>query len=486
MVEQPVTDFSYSMIQRLHQEARYGQAITLLTRRIAAQPQDRMARLLLLLANVSQFGTSPFEREIEDLRFITDLSSNERHIVRQIFLVCFHHAEQNGQTIQKIVYQRLIRRLMLVQPLDLSVSDARAIEQSDDTPINSAALDATRWSEAKAARAQAEPDPEPPRWVDRWDGYALIGAGVMLIILLLVFYVANGPKTPMAQNPARLLALVDSDVPVETGGMQNPPTVILAPTFTAEPARRLIAGQLGELNKAYARWSAGDPATSGTVSLKLRVDPSGKVTDVEEAVSRLSEHRFLGVVVDEARQWEIPLGGTKTAELSVPLEFVPAKVVPTRLTSESKSKEPMVERQNFQTAHTNYTLEEVEPSIQELPIIARNEFADKTHTRGRLEPATDTGIAALSKENSYSLSKAKAKQNLAAASTIPTRETETARTAALKHEPRFAAEAIEKVGLGTRVTVLDKERDWIKVKVETSGNVGYLRKEYLLAFNTLR
>ncbi|HYJ15828.1 MAG TPA: SH3 domain-containing protein [Candidatus Limnocylindria bacterium] len=58
-----------------------------------------------------------------------------------------------------------------------------------------------------------------------------------------------------------------------------------------------------------------------------------------------------------------------------------------------------------------------------------------------------------------------------------------ARSAALKHEPRFAAAAIEKVRLGTRVTVLSKERDWFKVKVKPSGNVGYLRKEYLAAAN---
>jgi hypothetical protein len=80
------------------------------------QPDDRMARLLLLLANVSQFGTGPFNRQIEEIRFFAGLSRNERHIVRQIFLVCFQHAERDGQTIQKIAYQRLIRRLMLNQP----------------------------------------------------------------------------------------------------------------------------------------------------------------------------------------------------------------------------------------------------------------------------------------------------------------------------------------------------------------------------------
>ena len=58
-------------------------------------------------------------------------------------------------------------------------------------------------------------------------------------------------------------------------------------------------------------------------------------------------------------------------------------------------------------------------------------------------------------------------------------ETEIARTVALKNEPRFAADAIEKVGRGMRVTVLSKERDWIQVKVKSSGTVGYMRKEYL-------
>ena len=41
-----------------------------------------------------------------------------------------------------------------------------------------------------------------------------------------------------------------------------------------ETARR---GQLGSLNEAYARWSEADPATRGTVALKLSVEPSGKM-----------------------------------------------------------------------------------------------------------------------------------------------------------------------------------------------------------------
>ena len=254
----------------------------------------------------------------------------------------------------------------------------------------------------------------------------MIGAGAMIIIVLSGFYVASGHKTPLAQQPSRPLALVDGGVQMETGANSNPPAVVLAPTFTAEPTRRLIVGQLGKLNNAYARWSEADPFTSGTVSLKLSIEPSGKIAKVEEVLSRLSEHRFLDMVVAEVKQWKLPLGGTKPAEISVPLIFIPAKAGPGQLAVKGKSR-----------------------------------------------PTKQTSFAAV-------------KRKLAATSTIPDSETEIARTAALKHAPRFAANVIEKVGLGTRVTVLRKERDWIKVKVKTSGKVGYMRKEYLAAADTLR
>ena len=94
MAELSNTDFTYSLAQRLLQEARYEQAIAALSQRIESQPDDRMARLLLLLANISQFGTGPFNRQIEEVRLFVNLSSNERNVVRQIFLVCFQHAER--------------------------------------------------------------------------------------------------------------------------------------------------------------------------------------------------------------------------------------------------------------------------------------------------------------------------------------------------------------------------------------------------------
>jgi len=105
---------------------------------------------------------------------------------------------------------------------------------------------------------------------------------------------------------------------------------------------------------------------------------------------------------------------------------------------------------------------------------------------GPLEGVGDTEIAAVPKRRSESPEKRAVDREVATAVSSAQTETEIARPAALKQEPRFAADAIEKVGRGTRVTVLRTERDWIQVKVTSSGSVGYLRKEYVTAFNTRR
>ena len=135
MAEQSTTEFTYCRIQRLLEERRYDHAITMCSRRVECQPLDRAARLLLLLANISKFGPRQFKRQIDEIRLINDLSGNERYIVQQIFLVGFRHAAQAGQTLQKIVYQCLLRRLMLGHPLDVSISATEEIEEDCSTRL---------------------------------------------------------------------------------------------------------------------------------------------------------------------------------------------------------------------------------------------------------------------------------------------------------------------------------------------------------------
>ena len=246
MADQPTTEFTYSRIQRFLQEGRYDHAIAMLSQRVECQPLDRAARLLLLLANISKFGPGEFNRQLEELRLITDLSGNERFIVQQIFLVGFRHAAQEGQTIQKIVYQCLLRRLMLGQPLDVSISETQVIEEDCSNPSFAEDIPHTLgFSGMNCDDAESEMAPVAPTRIGRGSQPALIGAGAMIVIVLSGFHVATGRKAPWAQNPSRPFALVDSGVQMEIGADRNSPAVILAPTFTDEPARRLVVGQLG-------------------------------------------------------------------------------------------------------------------------------------------------------------------------------------------------------------------------------------------------
>jgi len=297
----------------------------------------------------------------------------------------------------------------------------------------------------------------------------------------------TGRRTPFAQSPAQLFSLVSGDdSDTEIAADRARPVAILAPTFTAEPTRRLLLNELGSLNKAYARWTDADPTTSGTVSLKLKIEPSGKVAKIEEVVSRLSEHRFLEVIIAEAKLWKLPHAGTTAVEVSVPLIFNPKATMPAQQVAERRSHEPAMLGDELAARQKSFALKEAEPPAPELQTVANNKSTLKPHTIASLEKAADSEIAAAAKGSGDSPDHPAVKRELAPAPTTAETEAEIARTAALKHEPRFAAEAIEKVGLGTRVTVLRKERDWIKVKVNTSGNVGYLRKEYLAAVHSLR
>ena len=486
MAELSNTDFTYSLAQRLLQEARYEQAIAALSQRIESQPDDRMARLLLLLANISQFGTGPFNRQIEEVRLFVNLSSNERNVVRQIFLVCFQHAERDGQTIQKMVFQRLIRRLMLNQPLDISISEAREIEQSDE-PSSTLGAPAILPSTARSsAAAIPEPFTAAPRRLHRWDEYALIGAGAMIVIVLLGFYFKSAHRTPVAHNPAQLLSLISGDdIDTDSAADRPRPAVILAPSFTAEPTRILLVKQLEGLNQAYARWTDADPNTSGTVVLKLKIEPSGKVTRIEEIVSRLSEHRFLEVIIAEAKLWKLPHRGTTATEVSVPLIFNPRAVEATQQVAARQLPEADLPAPQPVAAHTNFALEEAESLAPQLPMVTKKEPAIRRRGIRPPERSEDTEIATVSRQRSDAPEKLAVNDQRPA---LPAAEIETeiARAAALKNEPRFAADAIENVGRGMRVTVLSKERDWIQVKVKSSGAVGYLRKEYLAAFHSPR
>src|SRR5215471_1372617 len=107
-----------SNIERLLKDERYQEAKSQLAQRLKRNPRDREASLYLLLVNVTLHGLRSYEKEVERLRSVSDFSDSEKEIVRRLFLIAFTSAEKKGEEKQAWLYQRLLRRLLINQPLD--------------------------------------------------------------------------------------------------------------------------------------------------------------------------------------------------------------------------------------------------------------------------------------------------------------------------------------------------------------------------------
>jgi hypothetical protein len=74
--------------------------------------------------------------------------------------------------------------------------------------------------------------------------------------------------------------------------------------------------------------------------------------------------------------------------------------------------------------------------------------------------------------------------------TQPARDLQTVyktnRLLSLRREPRFAAATLQHVAEGTHISVLAVSGNWLKVKPDYSGAVGYLRKEFVIPATTIR
>lgn len=177
--------------------------------------------------------------------------------------------------------------------------------------------------------------------------------------------------------------------------------------------------------------------------LKLTVDGNGKVVAVDEFDSRLSEADFVPVMVAEARKWRFPITNAETSEITVPLLFVP----------QGSEARKIAGRRETSSLEPGRSVENAEP----LRIAT-----------AKIEPegAQET-IAA----NHYDLTEQPEPLSL---------DYVARRTIALREEPRFASQAVEEIGGGTRIAVVEVVGDWFKVRTAHSHVAGFVRKEFVV------
>ncbi len=110
--------FDRSRIELLLQENKLIEALALLRQCTSEGLPERETYLYVLFARAHLHGPEPYEADIDALRSLGDLNDREREMVRRIFLYAFQVAEKVGQEEKKWAYQRLLRRLLLGQPLN--------------------------------------------------------------------------------------------------------------------------------------------------------------------------------------------------------------------------------------------------------------------------------------------------------------------------------------------------------------------------------
>ncbi|MGE5816698.1 MAG: AgmX/PglI C-terminal domain-containing protein [Deltaproteobacteria bacterium] len=435
--------FDRSVIEILLAENKFAEALALLSADQA--PFDRETSLYALLLRLRLYGPEYCERDIDGLRALTDFNDHEKTLVRRIFLYAFQMAEKANQEEKKWAYQRLLRRLLLGQPLNQPIPftskkmPARRIVQLDAAAIIPTSLQKKVKENRRAATIGAS-----RRTTRRLALGFCASCLIMTPLPHLVSRVVPAPTyrpsaAPTPASPDAVSTRVESANP----DLRTKTEEEISERFDEAQIKESLTKQLSGLRRAYALWSTKKRNTRGSVLLKLTVDGNGKVVAVDDFDSRLSEAGFLPVVVAEARKWRFPITQAETSEITVPLVFVPQRVEMRRIPGRQEASSPKPGRSVENTELLRIATAQVEPEGVQATIAAGQYDLAKP-----LEPLSLDYVAQ--------------------------------RTIALREEPRFASQAIEEIGKGTRIAVVEVVGDWFKVRTAHSQVTGFVRKEFIV------
>jgi len=198
-----------------------------------------------------------------------------------------------------------------------------------------------------------------------------------------------------------------------------------------------IESQLIGIREMYRQEVAHNPALAGALVLQLSVSPAGEVSQVRELSSRVSDGEFKNAVVDEASKWSFNQVVGESVEVTCPLLFVQEGMDITTLLQWEKTL-------------GNY------PSIAKAPGNTLPGQQVKTAQSPTLAPTTPRA-AAKSESKVFQLRYA----------------------TSLRKNPNFSAVTLTMLTIGTKVTVLGKQGDWLEVRTTASGPTGFIRKEFV-------
>jgi hypothetical protein len=249
-----------------------------------------------------------------------------------------------------------------------------------------------------------------------------IGAGLLLTGLLIgSFYLYQtyfqaAVVPPPPPAPAQPAGQV---VTAEELGLQVAGAGARDPGRSPATIREQVEPHLSELKAAYDQSLQADPSLKGSVTLHMTVTADGKVTYVKAEPRGIADTAFVETVQAQARAWQFPAISAGIASVHYPLLFYPEGTDPKALIA---------------------ALPPVKPEEPAVPDEQRSPDGEKGFPR------------------KYRV-------------TQPTY---------VRDQPTWMSKAVANLEEGTRITVVGREGDWLKVQPRKAENPpGYVWKEHV-------
>lgn len=203
-----------------------------------------------------------------------------------------------------------------------------------------------------------------------------------------------------------------------------------------------IEGQLQGMRELFRGEIARNPSLAGTMTLQFNIAPSGEVSQVREVASRINDSDFKKSVIAEGGKWSFAETVAEPVSVTCPLLFVHQGMDITTLVQWEK----FVGQAGEKSAPAR---------VAAAPVLN----APATPLAAKSAPAPSKG-------ESMARPEAKVFQVKYATS--------------LRKEPNFSAASLVTFTIGTRVTVLGKQGDWLQVRSNDNGPTGFIRKEFVV------
>jgi hypothetical protein len=309
--------------------------------------------------------------------------------------------------------------------------------------------------------------------VGKQDGIGNNNVARIAVLAVVAIGILVIPLATLLSNRAHLLPKLPIFIGSRARPVNDGSAILAVDTFglsiqaknnsasTREVLEQVAVEHLARLHRTYSRWADTNGDLMGSLLLKLTVDATGKVVDVDPLASHVTNTSFTRTVMDDVRKWKFPKAGVEAAEITVPLLFIPKGMDPDtvvhweRKVRSAQEGETSAADLRVATKAPISTVDE--RTLTVLPSVPRSDQPNTT------------------KSPAVHLPKPKTEEVLIAVKTN--------RSLAIRENPRFSAKTVHEVDEDTQLSIVETKGDWLKVKIADAGFIGFVRKEFVSPIN---